>query len=548
MLLALGLALLQDPAPAEKKPEPPPRLSVEQIRDAGAVVGLSFTPEQIGQMQKGVSEQLDAYERLWKLPLDNAEYPAFVFNPLLPGMTVPQITFAAKPLSIPDAAKLQRPENLEDLAFADIPTLAGFVKSRKVSCVELAQMYLARLKRLDPKLHMVVNLTEERALTQAAARDRELAQGKWRGMLHGIPWGAKDLLAVKGTPTTWGSRIFEHQTIDADATVVHRLDEAGAVLIAKLSLGEFAYGDLWFGGRTRNPWSPEQGSSGSSAGPAAATAAGCVAFAIGSETLGSIVSPCTRCGATGLRPTFGCVPRTGSMALSWTMDKLGPIARTVQDAAIVLSAIQGSDGIDPTAQRHFFMAPGDIDVHGWKVGYVEKDFEASPADRHVLDELKAIGVELVPIELPKEIPVSDLLVILTSEAAAAFDELTRDGRDAQMVWQADEAWPNTFRATRLVPAVEYLRASRLRTRLMREMDEVFHRVDFYVHPSFGGPTLLIANLTGNPTICAPSGFDEKKHTPLSISFTGRLFGETQLVALAHAWQRSTKFHLAHPAL
>ncbi len=463
-------------------------------------------------------------------------------------MKVAPPAFEPKPIALPDVSTFVRPSNLEVLAFSDIPTLAALVKARKISCVDLTKMYLARLKRLDAKLHMIVNLTEERALAQAAERDRELADGKWRGLLHGIPWGAKDLLAVKGAPTTWGSKIYEHQVIDADATVVQRLDAAGAILIAKLSLGEFAYGDLWFGGRTRNPWNPDQGSSGSSAGPAAATSAGCVAFSIGSETLGSIVSPCTRCGATGLRPTFGRVPRTGSMALSWTMDKLGPICRTVEDTTIVLAAIQGPDDVDPTAQAFPFVPPGEIDVRGWRVGYAAKDFEQSPADQHVLDELKALGVELVPIELPASIPAGDLLVVLTCEAAAAFDELTRDGRDAQMVWQAEEAWPNTFRATRLVPAIEYLRAMRLRTELMRSMDGVFKKVDLYVHPSFGGETLVVANLTGHPAICAPSGLDEKTKSPRSIGFTGRLFGETQLAALAQAWQRSTRFHLAHPSL
>ena len=546
MLLALPLAFLQEPATPPKKPEPPPRFTVEQIRDAAAVVGLSFTPPQLTQMQKDVSDQLDGYERLWKLPLDNSVPPPFEFSPMLPGMKVAPIAFMAKPIKPADVSAVERPANLEDLAYADIPTLAGWIFSRKVSCVDLTRMYLARLKRLDGKLHMVVNLTEERALAQAAALDKELAQGRYRGLLHGIPWGAKDLLAVKGTPTTWGSKIFEHQTIDTDATVVHRLDEAGAILIAKLSLGEFAYGDLWFGGRTRNPWNPEQGSSGSSAGPAAATAAGCVAFAIGSETLGSIVSPCTRCGATGLRPTFGRVPRTGSMALSWTMDKLGPITRTVTDASIVLNAIQGPDGLDLSAFRYFYLPPGPVEVRGWKVGYVEKEFADSP-DKHVLDELKELGVELVPIELPTTFPASDLLVILTCEAAAAFDELTRDGRDAQMVWQDAEAWPNTFRAARLVPAVEYLRASRLRTELMQEMNQVFQKVDLYVHPSFG-PTLTLANLTGHPTICAPDGLDETTKMPRGISFTGRLYGETQLVALAQAWQRATRYHLAHPPL
>lgn len=549
MFPTLVLALLQQaPAPA-KPPEPPPRFTVDQIHAAGQVAGLDFTQEELAQMQKSVSEQIEGYERLWKLPIDNSIPPASVFAPLLPGMKIIPPPFAPKAIELPDAAKVERPANLEDLAYADIPTLAALVKAKKVSCVELAKLSIDRLKRLDGKLHMVVNLTEARALAQAAERDKELAQGKWRGILHGIPWGAKDLLAVKGAPTTWGSKIYEHQVLDADATVVKRLDDAGAVLVAKLSLGEFAYGDLWFGGRTRNPWNPEEGSSGSSAGPAAATASGCVAFSIGSETLGSIVSPCTRCGATGLRPTFGRVPRTGAMALSWTMDKLGPIARTVQDAAIVLAAIQGPDDQDPTCREAPFAAAAPVDVRGWKVGFTEKDFERSPDDKHVLDELKALGVELVPVELPPEaVSARDLLVILTSEGAAAFDELTRDGRDAQMVWQDEEAWPNTFRATRLVPAVEYLRASRLRTQLMREMDHVFDKVDVYVHPSFAGASLVVTNLTGHPTICAPDGVDAKRKSPRSICFTGRLFGETTLAAVAGAWQRSTRFHLERPPL
>ena len=550
MLSVLALAILQ----SEKPPEPPPRFTGDQIRAAGEVAGIGFTPDELAQMQKRVAEQIEGYERLWKLSIDNSVPPAFVFSPLLPGMKIVPPPFQPKPIELPDAVKIERPADLEDLAYADIPTLAALVKAKKVSCVDLAKTSLARLKRLDAKLHMVVNLTEERALAQAAELDRELAQGKWRGLLHGLPWGAKDLLAVEGTKTTWGSKIYENQTIDLDATVVKRLDDAGAVLVAKLSLGEFAYGDLWFGGRTRNPWNPEEGSSGSSAGPAAATAAGCVAFSIGSETLGSIVSPCTRCGATGLRPTFGRVPRTGAMALSWTMDKLGPIARTVQDAAIVLAAIQGPDGEDPTCFEAPFAAPAPVDVRGWKVGFVERDFERSPDDRPVLDELEALGVELVPVELPGEIPSRDLLVILMSEAAAAFDELTRDGRDEAMVWQEDQAWPNTFRATRLVPAVEYLRASRLRTKLMREMDQVFEKVDVYVHPSFAGSSLVVTNLTGHPTICAPhrmgpsGGQDPKRKSPRSICFTGRLYGETTLAAVAMAWQRSTRYHLERPPL
>jgi Asp-tRNA(Asn)/Glu-tRNA(Gln) amidotransferase A subunit family amidase len=555
MILSLVLTVAaQTPEAAPKAP--PPRVSVEIIDHALRAIGLSFGDEQLKLMQKSVSEQLDGYERLQKIPIDNSLPPALVFSPLLPGTAIRLPRFNPKSIALPDAA---RPANLEDLAYADIPTLASLIRTKKVSCVELARMYIARLKRLDPVLHCVVNFTEERALKQAESLDRELKDGKWRGLLHGIPWGAKDLLAVKGTPTTWGSKIFEHQVLDLDATVVTRLDTAGAVLIAKTSLGEFAYGDLWFGGRTRTPWNTEKGSSGSSAGSCAATAAGCMAFAIGTETLGSIVSPSNACGTTGLRPTFGRVSRHGAMALSWSMDKIGPIARTVQDASIVLAAIQGGDGLDASVREVPYAASAPVSVAGWKVGYVKTAFdhakdvaEKTPGgsqhdDMHVLDELRALGVDLVPIELPEDIPAGDLLTILTAEAATAFDDLTRDGRDAQMVWQAEEAWPNIFRASRLIPAVEYIRANRLRTRLMREMQKVMDSVDLYVAPSFGGSSLVITNLTGHPALVAPCAFG-KDDMPHSITFTGQLYGEAELCALADAWQRSTDYHRRHPKL
>jgi Asp-tRNA(Asn)/Glu-tRNA(Gln) amidotransferase A subunit family amidase len=555
MLVALLVSFLaQDPkTPADPKP----RVSTEEITQALHAIGLDFSGEHVKLMQKDVGDQLEQYTALQKIPIDNSLAPALVFSPLLPGAAAKLARFNPKPIPIPEVA---RPANLEDLAYADIPTLASLVRSRKVSCVELAKMYIARLKRLDPKLHCVVNYTEERALKQAEGLDRELANGQWRGPLHGMPWGAKDLFAVKSTPTTWGSKIYEQQMLDVDATVVTRLDAAGAVLIAKLSLGEFAYGDLWFGGRTRSPWNPEKGSSGSSAGSCAATAAGCMAFALGTETLGSIVSPSNACGTTGLRPTFGRVSRYGAMALSWSMDKIGPITRSAEDASIVLAAIQGPDGRDGSVREAQFFPVAPVDVKGWRVGYLKSAFdrEKEPADKnesgrarhddsHVLDELKALGVELVPIELPHALPAGDLLTILTAEAATAFDELTRDGRDAQMVWQAPEAWPNIFRAARLIPAVEYIRANRLRTALMRDMQKLMDSVDLYVAPSFGNESLVITNLTGHPALVAPSGFDPDG-MPQTITFTGQLYGEAELVALADAWQRSTEYHRRHPQL
>jgi Asp-tRNA(Asn)/Glu-tRNA(Gln) amidotransferase A subunit family amidase len=549
--------LFQDPAPKapEPKPEAPksdtpksdktaPLLTSEDVLHAGVVAGFKWTPEQLAQMQQSVIDDSTTAQKLWQFHLDNDVPPAFRFDPLLPGTHAqpPRLEIVADGLP-----ETKRPANLEDLAYASISDLAALVKSKQVSCVELAQLSLARLKRLDPKLLCVVNLTEARALAQAKQLDEELARGHWRGLLHGIPWGAKDLIAARGAKTTWGSKIYQDQVIDMDATVVQRLDAAGAVLVAKLSLGEFAYGDLWYGGRTRNPWDPTQGSSGSSAGPASATVAGCVAFAIGSETLGSIISPSSRCGASGLRPTFGAVSRHGAMALSWTMDKLGPLCRSAADCAIVFDAIRGPDGKDPDAVHDVRFSVGHAkDLVGLRVGYPRHAFDRR-THKKVLDELRAIGVTPVPIDLPSRIEASDLLAILVCEAATAFDEVTRSGDDAKMVWQDKEAWPNTFRAARMIPAVEYLRAMRLRTLLMRDMDALMQQVDVFVNPTEGSQSLALTNLTGHPSIAMPDGRDGRGR-PNSITFTGRLFGEQDLLALARAWQESTHYHQEHPKL
>ncbi|MBI3847604.1 MAG: amidase [Planctomycetes bacterium] len=536
----MGL-LLQQGQPAAA----PAKLTIDQVREAGRVIGMEFTDDELRLMLNDVSESVQAYEHMQAIPLDNSVPPALVFTPLVPGVGVRIQKLDPKPIALPDVA---RPKNLEDLAYANIPTLASLIKSRKVSCVELAKMYLDRLERLDKKLLCVITFTKERALAQAEALDRELQQGHWRGMLHGIPYGAKDLLAAKGYRTTWGAKPFENQVIDLDATVIQKLDAAGAVLIAKTTLGELANGDVWFGGTTKNPWKLDEGSSGSSAGSCSGTASGCFAFGIGSETLGSIVSPSTVCGCLSLRPTFGRVSRNGAMALSWSLDKLGPICRSVEDASIVFGAILGPDGIDTSVIDQPYVVPGDLDVKGWKVGYLKSAFDADrdKDDARVLDELRALGVELVPIELPTY-PVGDMIVILTAEAATAFDELTRSGRDETLVRQVGDAWPNIFRTARLVPAVEYIRANRLRTSLARDMEKVMASVDLYVHPSRVGPSLLVTNLTGHPTVVAPSGF-RADGTPRSISFTGQLFGESKLIALAQAWQRSTEYHKKHPEM
>lgn len=535
----MNLSLLLFLVPIQEQP------SQDEIQAAGQLVGLEFEAEEAALMQDGIAENLSTFEKLRELDLPNSCLPALQFSPLLPGVKPNPGAAKALPFSLTEHGQLARPTDLEELAYASIPKLAALIKARKISCVELTEMYLARLIRLDETLHCVITLTRERALAQAAVLDQELADGKWRGPLHGIPWGAKDLLAVDGYRTTWGAKPFEDQVIQMDATVVQRLDEAGAVLIAKLSLGALAWGDVWYGERTRNPWQPERGSSGSSAGPASATAAGCVVFSIGSETLGSIISPSERCGNSSLRPTFGRVSRHGAMALSWSMDKLGPLCRTLEDCELVFAAIQGPDGHDPTVQDLPFQASGPADVRGLRVGYTKR-FAQRERDAHVLRELEALGVELVEISLP-DFPVSVLDPILSAEAAAAFDTLTRDGRDDELVRQIAFAWPNVFRTARLIPAVEYINATRARTLLMQAMHEAMQDIDLYVHASTSGPTLVITNSTGHPTVIAPSGFREDG-TPYGICFTGQLYGEARLLAVARAWQDSTEFHLQHPNL
>jgi Asp-tRNA(Asn)/Glu-tRNA(Gln) amidotransferase A subunit family amidase len=463
--------------------------------------------------------------------------------------------------------------------------LAELVKMRKVTSVDLTKMYLGRLKKYDPELHFVITLTEERAMERASAADKEIAAGKYRGPLHGIPWGGKDLLAVKGYRTTWGAGGFEDQKFDYDATVVTRLDEAGAILVAKLSMGALAQGDLWFGARTRNPWNRRQGSSGSSAGSASAVAAGCVGFALGTETLGSIASPSTRCGCSGLRPTFGFVPRTGAMALSWTMDKIGPICRAVEDCALVLSAIYGQDGHDLSVQPAAFNWDADFNWKTLRVGFIKSAFDAPtlPAgateaqkrnlERRIydakyattaLDELRNMGVKLIPVEIP-DFPFGAIVPVLEAEGAAAFDDLTRSGRDKLLTGQLPFDWPNQFRIARFYSAVDYIQAMRARTLAIAEMEKLFAQVDVIVTPS-QGIQLQATNLTGHPAVIVPNGVrgdgapkSENEQdgalanaggpgTPVSLTFLGGLYSDARLAAFAKAYQDATSFQLQHPKL
>ena len=521
-------------------------ITKDMLADAEALAGLEFTGEEREMVLEGVNRNLRAYESLRTVAIPNSVYPALIFDPVLPGRSPAVREGTPRRTRAPDA---RRPDKLEEVAFWSLTELGELIRTRQISSVELTQMYLDRMKRYGARLECYITLTEELAMRQARRADAELAAGTYRGPLHGIPWGAKDLLAEDEYRTTWGAKPFEEQEIPYDATVVERLEEAGAVLIAKLTLGALAMGDYWFGGRTRNPWNTEQGSSGSSAGSASATVAGLVGFSIGSETLGSIVSPATRCGATGLRPTFGRVSRYGAMALSWSMDKLGPLCRSVEDCALVFDAIHGADGKDPTARDLPFSWDSQLSLPSLRIGYYKSAFEeehrGAEFDSQGLDAMRALGVTLVPIELPEQYPSSALRTILSVEAAAAFDELTRSNRDDLLVRQGSGAWPNSFRRSRYVPAVEFLQANRIRTMLMGAMDAAMDGIDVFITPSYGGSVLLTTNLTGHPAITVPNGFTDEG-TPVSISFIGQLFAEAELLRVAKAFQDATGYHLKHP--
>jgi Asp-tRNA(Asn)/Glu-tRNA(Gln) amidotransferase A subunit family amidase len=588
----------------------PPQVTREMIDQAAILAGIGpFTAEQKQMMIDSLVSVNGSMKAIRKLNIPNSIAPAIVFHPLpaaKPGIQLDSNCSATSRVvdmrALVTAATQAAPANLEELAFATVGELAGFIKARKVTSTDLTKMYLTRLKRYDSKLHFVITLLDDRALKQAAQADKEIAAGMYRGPLHGIPWGAKDLLAVKGYPTTWGAGGFEHQSFDEDATVVQRLDEAGAVLVAKFTLGALAMGDHWFGGITRNPWNPSQGSSGSSAGSASAVSAGCVGFAIGSETLGSISSPSTRCGTSGLRPSFGFVPRTGAMALSWTMDKLGPITRSAEDCALVLDAIHGPDGKDTSVFPAAFDWTPNFDWKSLRIGYLKSAFDppqpfkpdaAKPnetADEKkkredriaqamayrarndydrkyelaALDKLRSMSVNLIPVELPK-LPYGAMTPMLEAEAAAAFDDLTRSGRDKLLTGQGEEDWPNIFRIARFYPAVEYIQAARARTLAVQQVSALFEQVDIIVTPS-SGQQLVATNLTGHPALIVPNGLrgaDAPRPpkedvgyedniggpgTPVSITFLAGLYQDAKLAAFGRAYQEATGFHKLHPKL
>jgi len=538
------------------------KITPEMVEAAARLAGLTFSPEAVKRIVgslNGRTSLLSNYEIIRKMNLGNGVPSAVVFNPVLPGMKLPT---GKRPLQA-SPVKAARPRNEEDLAFLPVTHLSRLIQSRQISSTELTRIYLERLKKYDPVLHCVVTLTEDLALRQAKKADEEIAAGKYRGRLHGIPWGAKDLLAVKGYKTTFGASPYKDQVIDLDSSVFTKLSEAGAVLVAKLTLGALAQGDRWFGGMTRSPWDPgneTRGSSGSSAGPSSATAAGLVGFSIGTETRGSIMSPASRCGVTGLRPTFGRVSRYGAMALSWTMDKIGPICRNAEDCALVLHAINGPDGKDNAVLDVPFNWNAQADVKKLRVGYLKSQFEgeipddtanpqraearraARKIDEAALATIKSLGIQPKPVELPRQ-EWNALGFILSTESAAAFDDLMRSGNLDQMSQPPERSsWVETFRLHRFVPAVEYIQANRARYKMMEEFNRVFDDMDLFIGSALG-PT----NLTGHPEISIPHGFDSGGQ-PAALHFTGALFGEEQILLLAHAFQGKTDFHLKRPTL
>lgn len=536
-LTGLGVGTLVFQRALAAQVDPSTQITAEMVKQAEWIAGIKLSDEDRESTADALNGTQRKFQQLRTVDVGYDVAPALSFHaaPATPTVDRDQ----KHPQVSPGQSSVARPADDSSLAFMSVSDLSGLLRTRQISSVELTNLYLDRLHRYDELLHCVVTFTDDLALRQAEQADREIASGAYRGPLHGIPWGAKDLIACPGYPTTWGATPFKTQTLDEKATVTTRLENAGAVLAAKLSLGALAWGDLWFGGMTRNPWNPQEGSSGSSAGSASATAAGLVGFTLGSETLGSIVSPCRRCGTTGLRPTFGRVSRHGCMPLAWSMDKIGPITRSVEDCALVFAAIQGSDGLDGTVVDRPFHWPLRRSLKTLTVGYSAG--EGEPDERDDLRVLKDLGVRLKPITLPDPRLSAPLTLILNVEASTVFDDLVRRG-----VTDGLNRWPPVLRKAQFIPAVEYLRANRVRMLLMREMERVMSDVDLYV----GGDDLTLTNFTGHPSVVLPAGFEQRGgvEVPHSVKFTGRLFGETELLAVAHAWQRATGVHLRRPNL
>lgn len=546
-LIGIGLILLCFLVSCNKTNEK--SLTKEDIKSAEKVAGIEFTNQERDSVISEVESTVAEYEKIRKIEIENSTAPRIYFDPCPYGF---EISNEQKQIKWELPAGIELPKDKSEIAFMPVYKLASLIKEKKISSVELTQLYIDRIRKYGDTLQCIITLTEDLAMAQAKRADEELAQGKYRGYLHGIPYGLKDLFSVPGYKTTWGSVPYKDQVLDETSTVYRKLEEAGAVLVAKLSLGELAMDNVWYDGETKNPWDINQGSSGSSAGSAAATSAGLLAFTIGTETWGSIVSPSTRCGVTGLRPTFGRVSRYGAMALSWTMDKVGPICRSAYDCALIFEVIRGGDLLDKTTTTYPFNFDGKKDISTLRVGYLKdlfegEDYPAKTNDLKVLEDLKGLGIELKPVKLPDHLPVGSCAIILEAEAGAAFDELTRSNEDDKMILQHKYAWPNIFRKSRFIPAVEYIQASRIRDLLIEELNHLIKEYDVIVCPSFGGDQLLLTNLTGHPCVVVPNGFDNENH-PTSISFIGNLYDEATLLVFAKAYQELTEWDEQVPPL
>jgi Asp-tRNA(Asn)/Glu-tRNA(Gln) amidotransferase A subunit family amidase len=523
------------------------QIDTNTVTNAAQLIDLNFTHAEKDSMLNGLKDNLHNYEKMHQQSIPNSLPYPFTFNPAPPGFSVP-IKQTPVVWNIP--ANVALPQHKNDLAFYSVMQLASLIKNKKITSVELTQFFLNRLKKWGDTLECVITLTEELALQQARQADEEIKKGIYRGPLHGIPYGLKDLFAVKGYKTTWGSVPYKDQVIDEDAFVYTQLKKAGAVLCAKLTLGELAFSDLWFGGRTRNPWNIARGSSGSSAGSASATAAGLLPFAIGTETYGSIVSPSHTCGATGLRSTFGSVSRSGAMVLSWSLDKIGPICRSAEDAAVVFYYIKGTDGKDEGAIKRAFNYTGKVDWKKLRIAYAAnyfKDIPAGDPQRAVLNTYRKLGATIKEVDFPDSTiyPFNIMDIVVSSESAAAFDELTRSNRDDLIRRQDKNFWPNAFRVSRFIPAVEYINANRHRSTLIRQLNEFMKQYDVVIVPSFAGMQMAMTNLTGHPVVVFPVGFTDQG-LPMSISLIGNLYDEATILAVAKAFQDATDFNKKHP--
>jgi len=539
-LVALGLFVSAQDTSVQK----------EDLISSAKLFDLSFTTKEIDTLYSDVIDNIVNFKAMHNLPLANSVPLSMWQTPVLPGMHFNELQ---KPILWKLDNTVQLPANKNELAFYSIEQLASLIKNKKISSLALTQFFIARIKKWGDTLQCVISIQEDMAYAQARKADAELAQGKYRGLLHGIPYGLKDLFAVKGTKTTWGAAPYQNQVIDEDAFVYTKLKEAGAVLVAKFTLGALAMGDYWFGGRTKNPWNLNYGSSGSSAGSASATVAGLVPFAIGTETWGSIVSPSTTCGATGLRPTFGSISRTGAMALSYSLDKVGPICRSAADAAVVFNYIHGTDGKDGSAVNKPFNYTPNKDIKKLKIAYAKNYFDkikdTSRNEFKVLEEFRKLGVQLIPVNFPDSgvYNFNIMDVVIGVECAAQFDEMTRLNIDDALTRQTKNDWPNQFRTARFVPAVEYINAQRHRYTLMQKVNEVMQQYDVIICPSRGdGNQSAITNLTGNPVVCVPTGFDKKFNLPTGISFVGNLYDEATILSIAQAYQKATNWDETHP--